>query len=479
MNVINSIKMVITVLLLLIPCNLFAYENAYSDSFKTSKKNYVTLASSVPYNSTINALITTNDNLTTGFNFPQTPDGIGAFQTEKGKVDLFVNHELENETGQNGFAKVSKLTLNQSNPSIINAELVINGSERYKALCSSYLANGYGFIHPVYFTNEETNDGLVVSIDVTNNTVKELPWLGKFSHENTIHVPYFSNTANKTVMLAFEDGDATESELYMYVANSPNDLLNGKGNLYVFGIENNSTSNSQSSWNNIYYGNGTVNGKFIPLEWNYMTQNETELDNEAIDKGGFQFIRPEDGATDKRNGFNNIVYMVETGSDVDENDQKIPPSSVNKQNFTNGRIYQFTFNDPIDPTKATIKVFADGNDPQAPGHNMMINPDNVDTSLNSIMIQEDHNDYNRYKPTSPYNITNNAKIINVDLKTNEFKTVGYVNQYEDQNADHGEWESSGILDATEFFGEGAWILDVQVHTLNEGGQLLLMKIPNT
>ena len=70
----------------------------------------------------------------------------------------------------------------------------------------------------------------------------------------------------------------------MYVANSPYDLLNGKGNLYVFGMENNSTSNSQSSWNNLYYGNGTVKGKFIPLEWNYMTQNETELDNEAIGK---------------------------------------------------------------------------------------------------------------------------------------------------------------------------------------------------
>ena len=95
------------------------------------------------------------------------------------------------------------------------------------------------------------------------------------------------------------------------------------------------------------------------------------------------------------------------------------------------------------------------------------------------MVQGDHNDHNRYKPSSPYNITNNAKIINMDLETNEFKTVGYVNQYKDQNADHGEWESSGILDVSEFFGDGAWILDVQTHTLGEGGQLLLMKILNT
>ena len=34
MNLINGIMMVVTtVSLLLIPCNLFAYENAYSDSF--------------------------------------------------------------------------------------------------------------------------------------------------------------------------------------------------------------------------------------------------------------------------------------------------------------------------------------------------------------------------------------------------------------------------------------------------------------
>jgi hypothetical protein len=54
-------------------------------------------------------------------------------------------------------------------------------------------------------------------------------------------------------------------------------------------------------------------------------------------------------------------------------------------------------------------------------------------------------------------------------------------------------ESSGIVDATEWFGEGSWILDVQAHGTNfaeeldpggvlrklEDGQLLLMNIPGT
>jgi hypothetical protein len=57
-----------------------------------------------------------------------------------------------------------------------------------------------------------------------------------------------------------------------------------------------------------------------------------------------------------------------------------------------------------------------------------------------------------------------------------------------------DWESSGIVDASQWFGDGAWLLDVQAHGAEdwveseviggvtfkqEGGQLLLMKIPGT
>jgi hypothetical protein len=64
----------------------------------------------------------------------------------------------------------------------------------------------------------------------------------------------------------------------------------------------------------------------------------------------------------------------------------------------------------------------------------------------------------------------------------------------------GAWESSGIVDASAAFGEGAFLIDVQAHTLwverapgidtfidansdpdftfkREGGQLLLIRIP--
>ena len=470
--------------------------------FLTEQRSYISLANAtVSRNSSstdtsydnnigigsIEPLITSGDRLSNNYTFANIPDGLGAVQVKNGTVDVFVNHELENETDQGGFAKVSRFRLNQTDGSIIGAELIINGSEEYKSLCSASLIEGYGFEHPIFLTNQEVDDGLVLAIDAINGTITEMPWLGKFSHENTIHVPYFSNTINKTVVLSFEDGEPTESEVYMYVADTPKGLLKGDGQLYVFSTNTTtSTSNisgNQStyySWDDIYVSNGTVDGRFIPLTWNYITQNETDLDNEAISVGGFQFIRPEDGAMNKRNGMENILYMADTGSDLDEKDETIPAGD-NGQNWTNGRMYTFKFTDPKEPTKVSFEVMMDGNDPSAPGYNILKNPDNIDTSQKSLMINEDLIDPNRINATKPYNITNNAKIIQVDLQqnNNNTKAVAYVNQIEDMAAKHGDWESSGILNVSKYFGEGSWLVDVQAHTLKEGGQLLLMKIPNS
>jgi hypothetical protein len=358
---------------------------------------------------TIKALITSGDKLNNNYTFANIPDGLGAVQVVNGTIDVFVSHELENQIDEGGFAKVSKLRLNQTNGGVIGAELIINGSEEYRRLCSASLVEGYGFEHPIFLTNEEVDDGLVLAIDAINGSVKEMPWLGKYSHENTIHVPYFSNTINKTVVLGFEDGEPTESEVYMYIANSPKDLLTGKGQLYVFGTNATNTSGNQArldSWDDIYFSNGTVNGNFIPLTW-----------------------------------------------------------------------------DPKDPTKISFKIMMDGNDPSAPGFNVMKNPDNVDTSQKSLMINEDVIDANRINATTglPYKITNNAKIIKVELTQESVnpQVIAYVNQIEDMAAKHGDWESSGILDVSKYYGEGSWLVDVQAHTLKERGQLLLMKISDS
>lgn len=81
--------------------------------------------------------------------------------------------------------------------------------------------------------------------------------------------------------------------------------------------------------------------------------------------GGFQFIRPEDGAMDKSNGMENVLYMEKTGSDLDENDEIIS-TGTNGQNWTYGGMYEFKFTDPKDPPKISFKIMIDGNDPFCP-----------------------------------------------------------------------------------------------------------------
>src|SRR5919107_910341 len=270
--------------------NVFGSTSSFrlNESFLTKDRAFISLvnsssngtvvndnanSSAISSNNTIKAMIASGDTLSNNYNFAKIPDGLGAVQVENGTVDVFVNHELENETDEGGFAKVSKLRLNQTDGSIIGAELVIDGDEEYKRLCSASLVEGYGFEHPIFFTNEEVEDGLVLAIDAINGTVTEMPWLGLFSHENTIHIPTFSNTINKTAILSFEDGEPTESEVYMYLADTPKDLLSGKGQLYVFGVNTYSASSNASSkatsnqssldWDDMYFSNGTVNGRFI------------------------------------------------------------------------------------------------------------------------------------------------------------------------------------------------------------------------
>lgn len=99
-----------------------------------------------------------------------------------------------------------------------------------------------------------------------------MPWLGKMSHENTIVVSYFYETAGKTVALKFEDDAATESEVYMYVADSPKDLMEGNGQLYVF------SADGISNWDDIYFSTGSVDGN-DPVVPGYNAQLKLAMSN--------------------------------------------------------------------------------------------------------------------------------------------------------------------------------------------------------
>ncbi len=125
------------------------------------------------------------------------------------------------------------------------------------------------------------------------------------------------------------------------------------------------------------------------------------------------------------------------------------------------------------------------------------NPDNLETTASSLLIQEDAGSQNRYDFDDPNGTA--ARIWRYDLATGELTVVAVADQSAfDPTADLGRWESSGIVDASAAFGRGAFLVDVQAHTISienavgteidpttgqlvnlkrEGGQLLILRIP--
>ena len=423
-------------------------------SFLTQTKSYLQVIS--PSNSTLKSLITFNDILSNGYVFPRLPDGLASITNRDGLVDIFVNHELSLDK-VNEYAKVSKLTVDE-NGGIISGELIEDGSGKYERFCSATIFKDNGFKNPVFVTNEEIEEGIVVAYDTLTKNKTEMPWLGKFSHENTILVP---NKNNKTIVFTTEDNESMHSQLYMFISNNPTDFLNGIGQLYVLVGENNITS-FQDLQKGITY-----NGYFQSVAWNWMTQNSTDLENEVQNLNALDFMRLED--TDYNKVDNSIIYITDTGSDEFG------------ERYEDGRLYQFeimesSFNHANNANvtnnnyyKVKISILLDGDD----GDDLR-NPDNIATSKKSIMIQEDLNDYNIIDGGV------NARVLKYDLTSHNLNPVAIVDQSQDvSHTRAGEWESSGIIEVFDIFGKGYWLLDIQAHTLGEGGQLLLMNIPGS
>ena len=423
-------------------------------SFLTQTKSYLQVIS--PSNSTLKSLITFNDILSNGYVFPRLPDGLASIPNRDGLVDIFVNHELSLDK-VNEYAKVSKLTVDK-NGGIISGELIEDGSGKYERFCSATIFKDNGFKNPVFVTNEEIEEGIVVAYDTVTKNKTEMPWLGKFSHENTILVP---NKNNKTIVLTTEDNEPMHSQLYMFISNNPTNFLNGIGQLYVLVGENNITSFQDLQKGIIY------NGYFQPVTWNWMTQNSTDLENEVQKLNALDFMRLED--TDYNKVDNSIIYITDTGSDEFG------------ERYEDGRLYQFEIMEPSfnhsnnanvtnnNYYKVKISILLDGDD----GDDLR-NPDNIATSKKSIMIQEDLNDYNIIDGGV------NARVLKYDLTSHNLNPVAIVDQSQDvSHTRAGEWESSGIIEVFDIFGKGYWLLDIQAHTLGEGGQLLLMNSPGS
>jgi hypothetical protein len=463
--------------------------------FLTPLDPFITLDTGVPTGSSVTAIISSGETLGE-FTFEGIPDGIGlAPGPDPDTVNVFVAHEQTTVpffgTADFQDASVSKLTLNTETGAVLAASVAIPPEAGYLRFCSASMAGpDEGFSHYTFFTGEEANDvvdvpagapygsdlaldpqrqaGYAVVLNAETGEYTQVAGMGRLNHENTIAVPGYNQLALLTTDDTFSGPSA---QLYLYLANQESHVWQDKGSLWAFRVTRTSDGpvdptdpfNGANDYLDLQPGED-FKGEFIRVPKEIARGQTGEAPQDALGL--------EDIAYDKNDP--HVVYFADTGRTRVIPDpetgrmQRGPRGTVGQAD--NGSVFKMVLNDKNPRKVDSFMVLAQGDASGADKFVEFINPDNLDTSANSLMVQEDNDD---------------ARIWWYDFDDKTWSVVATVND--------PDGESSGIVDASAWFGAGAWILDVQAHGIfmdeelqpdgtllkREAGQLLLMVIPGS
>jgi hypothetical protein len=486
--------------------------------------------------SSVKPIISVGDTLR-GYTFESIPDGISFTRNGRGTMDVYVNHEtslVPFPAARSDFtnALVSKLRLNQHSAGVLRGEYAIPSEPgNYQRFCSNFLVGPeQGFDRELLFTNEEARDivlrdgyawhppavsldepsaeqaGVVVAMDIKSGSYRSIYGMGRHNHENSVGVPGYGHP----VVLSGDDTfDAPASQLYLYSASSGEAVWNDEGTLYAF----KANDSNVNDYGDFPAANGAA-GQFIPVPPAIASGKRANgTDVRAADFGfpappagvpdgpqwvleywshnvarALQFIRVEDIAYDRTHP--NIIYFADTGEPraIDDGAGRLRRGiSGTRGPYPNGRIFKLVL-DPNNPL--VVQSLSVISDQDALGYNnpaAMHQPDNVETTANSLLITEDPGSHNQGAAIGY------AKVWRFTLPAGPLTPVAQVNQSLRPDLAIGSWESSGIIDASDAFGRGAFLIDVQAHGfeintapspfpgvtyMREHGQLLLFRLPN-
>lgn len=415
-----------------------------------------------------------------------------------------------------------------------NGASYVKGTTAYDRLCSADLAapgayftkswsGRFGTPNRIFLSGEETSppnaadDGRVFAHIVSGpdkNHSYELPRLGKIAFENALASPY---PQTKTIVMLQDDaGRETNvttanvcrsagqtgcveppSELYMYVGSKmrdyggwdddrhdddrrrrgPTDVERaGLANGNLFGIRVRTSAGAVVTGENrdhVFASSApaVTSARFEVVDLGDVS-NKTgvQIEDASIAQQATQFIRIEDGGWDPRPGKERDFYFVTTGRI--SNDANV---------WRPSRLWRLRFNDirrpelggRIDMLLSSQFYASAAATPDADPSFQMFDNMTIDT-LGRIILQEDVGGNNRRGRVYAYGIdsrklelvaVHNPKFFGGDAATNP-------------NFITNDEESSGVIDASEFFGKGWYILTSQAHKassdpeLVEGGQLL-------
>jgi hypothetical protein len=171
--------------------------------------------------------------------------------------------------------------------------------------------------------------------------------------------------------------------------------------------------------------------------------------------------------------------------------------------------------DKSDPKKVlSLSIFIEGDDQPVKTPTEIHQPDNIESTPQGLLITEDPGSSQQFTPTEANATT--ARLMRYTFATNALDIAAKVDQSLDENTGApgipsdkdanpapgllGAWESSGVIDASPYFGLGSFLVTVQaatywvdkattthddlapfgvpdyVHKRN-GGQLVLLRLP--
>jgi secreted PhoX family phosphatase len=458
--------------------------------------------------------------------FALDKDTIRVFTNHEIAPEKAYSYSLDNGTKLTG-ARVSFFDLNKNTLKVENAGLAINkilnrkGDEVKDAadlefrglnrLCSAQYveANQFGdnrgLVDDLFFTGEETSGGTEFVLNPESGTLRAAPWMGRAAWENVTQLD--TGTTDKVAFLVGDDREA--SPLLMYVGEKDttknaeilerNGLVEGK--LYAWvpqaDLEDTSSDEDTDKAPDPAGFNGTGNsakGDWVKLDYyrpdlagsakddngdggiqddlGYDDQGfatQAQQDKLFIDAGGFQFSRIEDVATNPNDGTQAVFAASGRGA------------RFAADNWGTTYRVDTKFNRSGDPLTGQIDILYDGDDAgdgqfKSPDFGLR-SPDNLDWADNGkILIQE-----NRATASDgDFGGTSGeeASVWELDPKTKELTRVAQIDrsaipagQSDSEAGDLGNWESSGILDVSELFGQDPgtrFIFGVQAHSIEDG-----------
>lgn len=421
-----------------------------------------------------------------GYKMCGTPDGLGAFDNGDGTFTLTMNHEFGNTAGVarahgSTGSFVSKWKINKADLSVISGADLMQSASLWNTATSSYVTynaafpsasaafgrfcsadlprvsanynatSGKGTMNRIFMNGEETgNEGRGMAHVVTGPDAGksyELPYLGKFSWENSVASPSESDT---TVVIGMDD--ATPGQVYVYVGTkqtSGNEIEKaGLTNGRLFGI---SVSGMLTETNTVVPTAGTSFSLIDLGDVHNMTGSTINANSNIA--GVTNFLRPEDGCWDPVN--RNDFYFATTNS--------ISSPS---------RLWKLHFTDPTNPLAGgTVTAVLDGTEGQK-----MLDNITIDHYGHIMMVEDVGNNVHLGKLWQYTIATDELKQVAVHDST-RFLAGGTAYLTQDE-------EASGIIDAEEILGPGMFLLVDQAHygisgEVVEGGQLLAFFNPDS